>query len=85
MAERRLRSSFSKCGKWKHKTCEYVGCLAVLRSKATYEKHMKKHRADVTKRILKEEAAAARKRKRDEAEVAKDEHKKRRKKRKRKE
>ena len=80
MAERRLRSSFSKCGKWKHKTCEYVGCLAVLRSKAMYEKHLKKHRSDTAKRILKEEAAAVRKRKRDEAKVAQDERKKRRKK-----
>ena len=79
MAERRLRSSFSRCGKWKHRTCEYVGCLAVLRTRAMYEKHLNKHQSDAAKRFLKDAAAAARTRKRDEATLVKAAQGKRRK------
>ena len=63
-AERQLRSTFSRDGKWKHKTCELVGCLTVLKSKASFEKHICKHKMDLAKKMERAEASEDRKRKR---------------------
>jgi len=70
LAERQLRSSFSKCGKWRHKTCDFVGCLAVLKSKASYEKHICKHKNDLAKKVERAAAYEERKRKRIAAAAA---------------
>ena len=64
LAERQLRSTFSRDGKWKHRTCEFVGCLAVLKSKATFEKHICKHMKDLAKKVERADASKDRKRKR---------------------
>lgn len=62
-AERQLRSSYSRDGKWRHKTCSFVGCLVVLKSKASFEKHICKHKNDLAKKVEKIEASEERKRK----------------------
>lgn len=64
LAERQLRSTFSRDGNWKHRTCEFVGCLAVLKSRASFEKHICKHKKDFAKKVKRTEASEDRKRKR---------------------
>jgi hypothetical protein len=51
MKERSLRSSFNREG-WKHRTCNVVGCLTVLRNENRMKKHYEKHKLDVAKLIV---------------------------------
>ena len=82
LAERQLRSSFSSCGEWRHKTCDFVGCLAVLKSRTSYEKHISKHKNDLAKQVKRAAVSEERKRRRIAATKENDEKRQRRNKRK---
>ena len=73
LAERQLRSSFSSCGEWRHKTCDFVGCLAVLKSRTSYEKHISKHKNDLAKQVKRVAVSEERKRRRIAATKENDE------------
>jgi len=84
LAERQLRSSFSSCGEWRHRTCVFVSCLTVLKSKTSYEKHILKHKNDLAKQVKRAAVSEERKRRRIAATKENDEKLQRRNKKKQK-
>lgn len=64
-AERRLRSSYSRCGTFRHRTCDFVGCLAVLRSRRQCERHAERHCGDAARALSRAAAEEERDRRRE--------------------